>query len=297
MRILVSGAGGLVGTALRASLADAGHTVVPLTRGPDGSDRTTWDPLSGRLDASALEGFDAVVHLAGEPLLGGRWTAERKRLIRDSRVLGTSLLCRTLAECTSKPQVFVSAAAVGVYGDRGDEVLTEDSPPGRGFLSDVCRAWESATEPAAEAGIRVVRARFGVVLAAHGGALAQMLKPFRLGLGGPLAGGRQYVSWIGLADAVAALRHCLAAPDLSGPVNLVAPTPVTNAELTRALATALRRPAFVPVPAAALRLVFGEAAVVLLASQRALPQRLLDSGYTFAEPEIEPCLRRLLAVG
>ena len=302
MRVLISGASGLVGSALIEKLSVGSCQLSVLTRGqpPNATDNrqlptdnrqlTTdncirWDPAAGQLNAQAVEGFDAVVHLAGESIAQGRWTAEKKARIRDSRVQGTGLLCRALAETARPPKVLVSASAVGYYGDRGDEELDETSAAGRGFLAEVCRQWEAATEPATAAGIRVVCVRLGVVLARHGGALARMLPLFRFGLGGRLGSGRQYVSWISLGDAVEAICHVIATQSLSGPVNLVSPNPVTNCEFTKLLGRVLHRPTIFPVPAFALRLMLGEMAdALLLASTRVLPTRLLRSGYVFREP-------------
>jgi uncharacterized protein (TIGR01777 family) len=255
-----------------------------------------WDPDAGRLDPADLDGIGAVVHLAGENI-GARWTAARKRRIRESRVRGTRLLSEALARARRPPTTLVSISAVGIYGDRGDELLTETSPvgPTADFLVRVATEWEAATEPARDAGIRVVLPRLGTVLDRNGGALARMLPPFRLGVGGRLGDGRQWMSWIALDDAVAVITRALEDPALSGPVNATAPTPVRNAEFTAALGRALRRPAVMPVPAAALRLVFGEMAdVVLLGSSRAVPARLAEAGFSFRYPTIDAALRRAL---
>lgn len=295
MKVLVSGAGGLIGAALVRSLHTQGNEVRALKRGATGGDTIGWDPEAGRLDPGALEGLDAVVHLAGENIAGGRWTAARKQRILASRVQGTQLLSQTLARLARPPQVLICASAVGYYGDRGAEQLTEDSSPGDGFLAEVCRAWEHAADPARTAGIRTVHLRFGMVLSAEGGALSRMLLPFRLGLGGRLGSGEQYLSWISLDDAVRALAHLLAHQDLSGPFNAASPHPCTNAEFTRALGQVLRRPTIFPVPAWVLRLVLGEMAdELLLASTRAVPARLLASGFSFAHPELVETLRLLL---
>jgi hypothetical protein len=237
-----------------------------------------------------------VVHLAGENIASGRWNAARKARIRDSRVEGTALLARTLAELENPPSVLVCASAIGYYGDRGDEVLTEDSIPADDFLGTVCREWEAASAPAAEAGIRVVSLRFGVILARSGGALAKMLTPFKMGAGGKVGSGQQFMSWISLDDAVRTIDHAIATSDLSGPVNAVSPNPVTNAEFTRALGGELRRPTVLPMPAFAARLAFGEMAdALLLASARVQPKRLVESGFEFRHPEIAPALRAVLA--
>lgn len=298
MRILVSGATGLIGSALVRHLTTGGDEVTRLGRSQPrpGEAAIRWDPAAGTLEPADLEGFDAVVHLAGESIAGGRWTAAKKARIRDSRVRGTGLLAESLARSTSPPRVMLSASAIGFYGNRGDEALDEDSPPGSGFLAEVCRDWEAAARPALEAGIRLVHLRTGLVLSPAGGALAKMLLPFRLGLGGRIGGGRQYVSWITLDDEVEAIRHVLLTDSLAGPVNLVAPGPVTNRELTRALGRVLRRPTLLPAPSFALRIMLGEmAGALLLSGARVLPRRLLDAGFRFRDPELEGALERLLA--
>jgi hypothetical protein len=297
MRILLSGSTGLVGSALVPFLTTGGHEVVRLVRAQSKSGETgiTWDPASGQLDAAALEGFDAVVHLAGEGIAAARWTAQQKARIRDSRVQGTRLLAERLAGLKSPPRVFVSASAVGYYGDRGDEVLTEESPRGTGFLADVCRDWEAAADPARRAGMRVVNTRFGVILSPRGGALKQMLTPFQLGAGGVVGSGRQYMSWIALDDVIGALHHVLTRAELSGPVNVTAPRPATNREFTKTLGRVLARPTLVPVPAFAARLAFGEMAdELLLSSARVEPRKLLETGYAFRFPELEGALRHVL---
>ena len=297
MNILVTGASGLIGTALTSSLTASGHEVTRLARGQSnpGEKAVRWDPMAGTIEASALEGIDAVVHLAGENI-AERWTAAKKVRIRDSRVKGTQLLCETLARLSSPPKVLVSASAVGYYGDRGEEILTEDSPPGRGFLAEVSRAWEAATEPARQHGIRVVQLRQGVVLSVAGGALAKMLPAFRLGLGGVLGSGQQYMSWIAIDDAVGAMQHAIVTDTLQGPANAVAPRAVTNQEFTKTLGRVLRRPTAIPLPAFAARLMFGEMAdELLLASARVQPTKLLASGYQFRYPELENALGHVLA--
>jgi len=261
---------------------------------PKGADEVRWDPARGEVDAAALEGVDAVVNLAGENV-GERWTAERKRRIRQSRVDGTLALARALAGLSARPKVLVNASAVGIYGDRGDERVDEMSAPGGGFLAEVVREWEAATEPASAAGIRVVMPRMGVVLSRRGGMLAKLLTPFRLGAGGTMGSGRQWVSWISLTDAVDVLYLALVDDRLSGPVNAVAGA-VTNEEFTRTMARVVNRPALVPVPAFALKLAFGEMAEeTILASQRADHRRLTQLGYSFAQPELEAALRATLA--
>lgn len=301
MRILVSGSTGFIGSALTEALAARGDNVVRLVRrAPSGPGEVLWNPQPGRpgeapVESGALEGLDAVVHLGGDPIAAGRWTAAKKARIRASRVDGAAGLARTLAGLNRKPRVFVCASAVGIYGDRGEETLIESSPPGTGFLAETGRAWEAACHPAAQAGIRVAHARFGMVLHPFGGALSKLLPIFRLGAGGPLGSGRQWMSWIAREDAVGALLHILATEALRGPVNCVAPEPVRNAEFTRALGSALRRPAFFPVPAFGLRLLFGEMAnEALLASARVLPERLRETAYRFRFPRLEPFLRQAL---
>jgi uncharacterized protein (TIGR01777 family) len=297
MKILVTGASGLIGTALVASLTSSSHEVIRLVRGQANPAEKTahWDPMAGSIDASALEGVEAVVHLAGEHI-AERWTAAKKTRIRDSRVKGTELLCETLTRLSSPPNVLASASAIGYYGDRGEETLTEDSPPGQGFLADVCQAWEAATEPARQRGIRVVRLRLGVVLSAAGGALAKLLPPFRLGLGGVLGSGQQYMSWIALDDVVGAIQHTLVTEALQGPTNVVSPHAVTNQEFTKTLGKVLGRPTALPLPAFAARLMFGEMAdELLLASARVQPTKLTASGYQCRYPEIADALQHLLA--
>jgi hypothetical protein len=289
MRIGVTGASGFLGQRLVPALHAARHQVVRIGRGPDADVR--WNPSAGTIDASGCAGIDAVVHLAAANV-GERWTPAHRREIRDSRVLGTALMAHTAAALTPRPRVLVCASAVGIYGNAGDVVLDESSPPGGDFLAEVGRAWESAAEPARYAGIRTVHLRFGVVLSRQGGALARMLPVFLLGGGGRLASGRQWMSWISMEDAVGAVRFALERESLVGAVNAVAPSPVTNAEFTETLARVVRRPALFPVPAFALNLMFGEMAQgTLLASQRVLPRQLLAAGYAFQHSTLEPALR------
>jgi hypothetical protein len=297
MNILVTGSSGLVGSSLVPALTSGGHGVTRLVRSPprDGEPAVIWDPAAGRLEPKAVEGFDAVVHLAGESIAAGRWTAAKKARIRDSRVGSTRLLCERLARTSRPPKVLVCASAIGYYGDRGDQVLREDSAAGKDFLAGVCREWEGAANPAARHGIRVVQTRFGVILSPKGGALAKMLTPFRLGLGGRIGDGRQYMSWIALDDVVGAIQHALATEALRGPANTVAPKPITNAEFTRTLGRVLSRPTLFPMPAGLARLAFGEMAdALLLSSQRVEPARLLSYGYRFRFPDLEGALRHLL---
>lgn len=296
-RIVVTGSTGLVGTRLVAELARAGAQVVRAVRRPvsDPHGELFWDPAAGRIDAAALEGADAVVHLAGENIAGGRWTEKFKQRIRDSRVEGTRLLSETIAGLNDKPRTFVCASAIGYYGDRGDEVLTEQSPPADDFLAEVCRDWEAACQPARDAGVRVANLRIGVILSPHGGALKKMLTPFKLGVGGQLGNGQQYMSWVALDDVVEAIGFILATPTVEGPANLTAPNPETNRAFTKTLGRVLSRPTLFPMPAFAARLLFGEAAdALLLSSTRALPQALAAAGYQFRYPELEPALRHLL---
>ena len=297
MRVAITGSSGLVGTPLRHFLTTGGHEVVRLVRGEarPGRGEIAWDPTDGSLDPTALEGITAVVHLAGESIAGGRWNDEKKRRIRESRVQGTHTLCEALARMERPPEVLVSASAIGIYGDRGDEVLDEHSVAGEGFLADVCRQWEAATEPAQQRGIRVVRLRFGMILSPRGGALATMLPVFKYGAGGQVGSGRQYMSWISVDDALGAIHHALVTEAMAGPANAVAPEPATNAEFTRTLARVLHRPAVAWMPALAARAGLGEMAdSLLLASARVVPRRLQELDYSFRQPELELALWHLL---
>ncbi len=301
MRTLITGSTGLIGNALASHWAAGGREVVRLER-KAGASRDArpalaaiaWDPAS-RVTPPELDGFDAVVHLAGENLAGGLWTKERKRRIRESRVRGTMGLAEAIARLPRPPRVLVCASAVGWYGDRGDTPVAETSAPGTGFLADVCREWEAAAHPAREVGIRVVWTRFGIVVSARGGALAAMLPAFRLGLGGPLGSGKQFMSWVALDDVVGVIDHALRNERLAGPVNAVAPRAVTNEEWTRTLGRVLERPTFMRVPAWFLRLVLGQMAdEALLSSVRATPRRLIETGYAFRRPELEDAFRHEL---
>ena len=293
MRVAISGTSGLIGGALARALRAEGSTVLSISRNPAADIR--WDPTRGTLDARAFDSLDAVVHLAGAPI-ARRWTPARRREILESRVQSTTLIAGALASSANAPPVWVSASAIGIYGSCGDELLTESSVAGVGFLADVVRAWEAATAAALAAGARVVNLRTGIVLSAEGGALPKMLQPFRFGLGGPIGNGRQWMSWISLHDLVRAIRFVLAG-DLHGPVNAVAPGPVTSTEFARTLGGVLSRPAIVRVPALALRAVFGAMAnETLLASQRVVPGRLLASGFGFDDPALAGALRRELGV-
>ncbi|HXX14065.1 MAG TPA: TIGR01777 family oxidoreductase [Candidatus Eremiobacteraceae bacterium] len=303
MKILITGSTGLVGSVLTGELAQAGHTVCRLVR-PETKSKATrdgsgfdvkWNPLTGELGALAV-GADAVVNLAGASIAQGRWTAQRKRELRGSRVDSTRALVHALAKMAVRPRVLISASATGIYGDRGDEVLTEESRLGTDFLSEVAAAWEAEAEKAEALGIRVVQARFGLILARHGGALAKMARPFRLGVGGKLGSGQQWVSWINLEDVVAILRLALENGTLRGPINVVSPQPVRNGEFTAALAKALHRPALFAAPAMALRLILGEMAdALLLASQRVIPEQLEKLGYRFLHTNLQATLAGFLA--
>ncbi|ETW96420.1 MAG: hypothetical protein ETSY1_26665 [Candidatus Entotheonella factor] len=297
MNVLVSGSTGLVGSAVAKALTAEGHRVTRLVRTEvsPGTMAISWDPGAKRLPAPALEGLDAVVHLAGENIAKGRWNTAKKAAIRDSRVQGTRVLCEALAQLVEPPKVLVSASAIGYYGSRGDRVMREDSRPGTDFLAEVCRDWEAATQPAEARGIRVVHLRIGVVMAREGGALHKMLTPFKLGGGGVMGSGQQYVSWVALEDVTGIILHALANESLSGPVNAVAPHPVTNHELTKTLGRVLKRPTKAWMPAPAVKALFGEMGdALLLSSTRVEPARLEASGYTFHQPELEGALRQIL---
>ena len=294
MKIAVSGASGLIGSALVPALRTAGHEVVRLVRRePTSPDEISWNPAAGAIDTAALTGVDAFVNLSGANI-GRRWTGRRKAEILESRVQSTDLLARTAAALDPRPSVLVSSGGVGIYGDRGDEVLTEESELGSAFLADVGRAWEAAAEPAREAGVRVVSFRQGIVLSRRGGALERLLTPFRLGLGGRVGSGRQWWSWVALDDSVAGFRYALES-DLEGAVNLASPNPVTNAQFVNALGRALHRPTVLPAPAFALKAAFGEMAdEALLQGQRVLPARLLEAGFVFGYPDLDSALVRAL---
>ncbi len=293
-RFAISGASGFVGSALLTFLRAAGHEVLPLVRRPANPGEISWDPEAGKMDAAALEGLDAVIHLAGESVAAGRWTARRKERIRASRVLGTRLIAATLARLRRPPRAFVSASAVGYYGSRGDEILHEESPPGSDFLAEVCKAWEDEARTAERVGIRVCRVRIPMVLSQAGGALAKMLPPFRMGLGGKLGSGQSWVSWIALDDLLDILTAAALDERLSGPVNAMAPAPCSNAELTATLARVLRRPAVFPVPTAFLKVALGEFADAVLASQRGVPSALQKLDWSFRFPALESALRHTL---
>lgn len=298
MKILISGASGLVGKAASEALRADGHRVGRFVRPGGNLSRrdARWDPASGLIDAEAMEGADAIIHLAGASIAGSRWTEARKEILYSSRVDATRLLVEAIAKLRRKPRVLLAASAVGYYGNRGDEVLTEASAGGEGFLAELARDWEAESLRAESFGVRVVLLRFGMVLSARGGALPRIVTPFKLGLGGRLGGGKQWMSWIALEDVVGVIRAALNDERFSGPVNVVSPNPVRNAEFTRVLAGALHRPAVFPAPAFALRLALGEMAdELLLSSQQALPQKLLSASYPFRLRELEPALRSCLA--
>jgi uncharacterized protein (TIGR01777 family) len=296
VRVLVTGSTGFIGSALVSALGQRGDKVVRLGRGGGASGGPTWDPEAGTISTVAFDGVDAVVHLAGEGIGEKKWTPEQKRRIVESRTKGTALLAHTLADLPTKPAVLVSGSAIGYYGDRGDETLDETSTSGDDFLAGLCREWEAAAQPAADAGIRLVNTRTGIVLAPQGGVLKRLLTPFRLGLGGRVGSGRQWMSWIAMEDAVGAILHALDHETLRGPVNLTAPNPVTNAELTKKLGAAVHRPTVLPTPLLPLKLLYGGelVAALLVGGQRVLPRRLTDDGYVFAQPELAGALQSLL---
>ena len=295
MKVLISGATGLIGSVLIRELESGGHRTTRLTRSPGSSEDVGWDPSSGTIDASRIEGHDAVVHLAGENIGEGRWTQEKKRRILESRREGTRLLAETIAGLPEPPRVMVSASAVGYYGDRGNELLREDSAPGSDFLAEVCKAWEAAADPAREAGVRVVHPRNGIVLSTEGGALARTLPIFKLGGGGRIGSGRQWWSWVAIDDVAGAYVHALTDDSIEGPLNVGSPNPLTNAEYTKVMGKVLNRPTVFPLPAAAARLMLGEVAdALLLASQRVEPAKLEETGYEFRYPELEGALRHLI---
>lgn len=288
MKTLVAGSSGLIGTAIIAGLRNAGHEVFKLQHGKN------WDPENNQLDLTQIEGFDLIVNLSGENIFG-RWSTAKKEKILKSRVDSTTLLANTVLKLKIPPKLFINASAIGYYGDRGDEILTESSSSGNDFLADVCHQWEAAATPLMHAGIRTIMMRTGIVLSPDGGALKNMLFPFKLGLGGVIGSGSQYMSWIAVDDVVAALLHCVVNKECAGPVNFVAPNPATNATFTRTLGEVLHRPTFMPQPVFLMRAIFGEMAdALLLSSTRVEPEKLLKSGYRFLFPELEGALRHLV---
>lgn len=295
MKIVIAGASGLVGSALVPELEKDGHDIVRLVRNSPKAGEIEWHPNQDEIDPGTIDGFDAIINLAGESIAEGRWTEEKKKRIRDSRVNGSHLISEAIAKLATQPRVFLCASATGIYGDRGDEALDEQSESGGGFLAGVCREWEKATEPAVNAGVRVVNLRFGPILARAGGMLEKMLTPFKMGLGGKVGSGKQYISWVAIDDVVAAIRLALNDGSIRGPLNIVSPKPVTNEQFTRALGEALSRPTVMSMPAFAARLAFGEMAdEMLLVSQRVMPKRLTSAGLRFAYPTLQGALQHYL---
>lgn len=300
MRVLISGSTGLLGSAVVQALEARGDTVLRLVRDSKGGfeEEVHWDLATQFIEKDKLEGIDAVIHLAGEPIAAPRWTDDKKRKIRDSRVVGTQILAHALASLENPPKHFLCASAIGYYGNQGDTVLTESSPPGSGFLASVCKEWENATQPAADAGIRVVHLRLGVVLSADGGALPLMLKPFKMGVGGQVGNGKQYMAWITRDDLVGIVLYILDHQSLAGPVNVVAPDPVTNKEFTKIMGKVLNRPTAIPTPAFAVRMALGEMAdEMLLTSARVVPEKLKDAGFAYKHPDLETALRHEIERG
>lgn len=297
MKVVISGSTGLIGSALTRALLDDGHTVTRLVRpgGPIGAGTIAWDPDRGVLDSAALENFDAVVHLSGQNLASVKWTDENKKKLVESRTRSTRLLCGRLLQLNQPPRIVIAASATGYYGNRKDEELTEQSDPGTGFLAELTREWEKASHALTDSGIRLIRLRLGVVLASQGGALPRMVKPFKMGLGGKIGNGRQYISWVGLDDVVGIVKFVLDNEHIRGAVNAVAPTPVTNQDFTKALAEVLNRPAVATIPAFALRLLYGEMAdETLLSSTRVIPKVLQDAGYEFTDFELKKTLKKYI---
>jgi len=296
MKILITGSHGLVGKALISELTKGGHEIFSLVRhASGGASEIEWHPNQGSIDSERVSSFDVVVHLAGESIASGRWTDEKKRKIRESRVMGTTLLSQSLARSAKPPAVFISASAIGYYGNRGDELLDEKSAPGNDFLAEVCVAWERATGEAEARGVRTVHARFGIILDQEGGALAKMLTPFRMGVGGRIGDGKQWMSWIALGDVIQGLKLVIEHNSITGPVNFVAPNPVTNSEFTKSLGEAVSRPTLFPIPSFAARLAFGEMAdALLLSSAKVEPKRLQESGYRFEFENLQPALAAIL---
>lgn len=292
-RILIAGSSGMIGTQLVAFLDTGDHEVWRLVRRPvkDDANELQWDPSSGVMDEGLLEGFDAIIHLGGEGIGDKRWSKKRKKMIRDSRVESTEVLSSAISKMSQKPEVFILASAIGWYGDRGDEQLNEESEQGEGFLPSICKEWEAAASDARDSGVRTVFLRSGIVLSGTGGALGKMLLPFKMGAGGPMAGGKQWMSWISLDDEIYAIHHLLMSSDSQGVYNLTAPNPSTQKGFAKALGKVLRRPAFAPLPGFVVRILFGEMGVTLtLESQKVLPNRLMEEGYEFLHPDLEGAL-------
>src|SRR5882672_5236445 len=295
MKVLIAGASGLVGSALIPALEAEGGEVTRLVRTSAGAGEIEWHPNNDQIDATHLEGFDAIINFAGENIAGGRWTDDVKRKIHDSRANGTHLLSEAIAGLKQPPKVFLCASATGIYGDRDDEILDEQSDSGGGFLAGVCREWEQATEPAAAAGVRTVNLRFGPILAREGGMLAKLLTPFKMGMGGKVGSGKQYISWIALDDAVKAIKLAIDDQTIHGPLNVVSPNPVTNEEFTKTLGHVLNRPTALAVPAFAARLAFGEMAdEMLLTSQKVIPKRLSRAGFQFQYPALADAMKKYI---
>ena len=295
MKIAIAGASGLVGSALIPILQSDGNQITRLVRSSPKAGEIEWHPNQDEVSARSLDGFNIIINLAGENIAGGRWTDEQKRKIRDSRVNGTHLLSEAIAKMNSKPGAFICASATGIYGDRDDEILDEQSESGGGFLAGVCREWEMATEPASKAGVRVVNLRFGPILAKEGGMLAKLLTPFKMGMGGKVGSGKQYISWIALEDAVNAIKLAIDDQKIHGPLNVVSPNPVTNEVFTKTLGHVLNRPTALAMPAFAARLAFGEMAdEMLLVSQKVMPKRLSQAGFQFQYPQLEGAIRRYI---
>ena len=296
MKVAITGASGLVGSALIPALKSMGAQITRMVRSKPKTGELEWHPNQDELSPASLAGFDTIINLAGENIAGGRWTDDQKRKIRESRINGTHLLSEAIAKLSPKPRVFICASATGIYGDRDDEVLDEQSESGGGFLAGVCREWEEATKPAIEAGIRVVHLRLGPILAREGGMLAKLLTPFKMGMGGKVGSGRQYISWIAIDDVIQAIRLAIEDASIQGALNIVSPNPVTNEEFTKTLGHVLNRPTALAIPPFAARLAFGEMAdEMLLASQKVIPKKLLNAGFVFKYPELEPTLKHLLA--
>jgi len=296
MKVAIAGASGLVGSALIPVLKSMGASITRMVRSKPRAGELEWHPNQDELSPDTLSGFDTIINLAGENIAGGRWTDDQKRKIRESRINGTHLLSEAIARLSPKPRVFICASATGIYGDRDDEVLDEQSESGGGFLAGVCREWEEATKPAIQAGVRVVNLRLGPILAREGGMLAKLLTPFKMGMGGKVGSGRQYISWIAIDDVIQAIKLAIEDASIHGALNVVSPNPVTNEEFTKTLGHVLNRPTALAIPPFAARLAFGEMAdEMLLASQKVIPKKLANAGFVFKYPELEPTLKHLLA--